>query len=198
LEGGRFWYLDVDVFVEFKRYFVSCFGSLLHALNSNTRSSQVDLWMLEINCVDREIDYVLSFICLAAALCPENYAAISNNPQLNPTPGQKWERRSCKSGTRRGSRNKARDRDVRAYLLDGGFWTFCRQLTRDKDVRWQRKTAVRERRCVAWKRTEDGRKSVAIGIRARVRALRRSVICLVGRKGCKFRGSTAHTIARHV
>lgn len=73
--------LHIDIFVEFKGYFVCRFSSLLYALDGDSRGSQVDFGILKINCVDGEVDYILFFIGFAAALGPENYPALASRTQ---------------------------------------------------------------------------------------------------------------------
>ena len=70
-EGIR--YLHVDIFVEFEGYFINCLRALLHALDRDARSTQLDLRVLKITGIDREIDYILLLVLVAAALRPENY-----------------------------------------------------------------------------------------------------------------------------
>ena len=125
-------YLDVDVFVEIKGYFIRCFRSLLYAFNSHSRSSQLDLWILEINCVDREIDYVLLLIRLAAALCPENYKT-SALIHHHIKPSQKSEKSEHKAehASKLGTR---KDRDGRDTFWMEDFGHFCRQLTREREI----------------------------------------------------------------
>ncbi len=129
-DGGR--YLDVDVFVEFKGHFIRCFRSLLYAFNSHSRSSQLDLWILEINCVDREIDYILLFVRLAAALCPENYKPSASMHQ-HTKPSQESEKSKHKTKHRLASGSgQGQGRKDTFWMEDLGH--FCKQLARKREI----------------------------------------------------------------
>ena len=65
-------YLNIDFLVEFQGRFVDILCLPLYSLNCDTRGSQIDLWMLQINCVDRQIDKILLIFLLIRSLCPEN------------------------------------------------------------------------------------------------------------------------------
>lgn len=98
-------YLHVDVFVEFKGYFISCLCALLHTLDRDARSTQLDLRLLKITGIDREIDYILLLVLVAAALRPENYPTrISTRRQkpraTNPNRGQRGIATASEGGMR--------------------------------------------------------------------------------------------------
>jgi len=84
-------YLWVNGFVEFQADFVHIVRLPLDALDGNSLSSQVNLGMLQINCIDRQVDNVLFFIRLTGSLRPCHYT-----PQLAPIARKK--RKSGRGG----------------------------------------------------------------------------------------------------
>lgn len=103
-DGEEIWkreYLNIDILIEFQVSFVHVMGFPLHTLYNETRLIQLDFGMLQINCINGQIDDIFSFIGLTWSLSPDHY----------------------KTQYRIASQRKM-------YLLDGGFVTFERLVAK--------------------------------------------------------------------
>src|SRR5271155_1257987 len=81
-------YLFIDGFIELQVDFIHIIRLPLNSLNSDSLGSQLDLGMLQINCIDRQIEDILVFIRLTRSLRPRHFIS-PTLAELRNKPG-KW------------------------------------------------------------------------------------------------------------
>jgi hypothetical protein len=87
----RLWrkkYLNIDSIVKFKIDFVHILCLPLYSFYADGIGSQSDVDVLQVNCINRQVNYILLVLCFTASLSPKDYkcdvSAIAR--------GDEWER----------------------------------------------------------------------------------------------------------